>query len=259
MPAKLQSFDDGQCQTCDVIMRDGRVVKLPTRRHEDAGDGIKKRVWYTVDWAAHGVECARCGATYDRQTGELTGDSGLIVMGERRRRTTDGKHRAFDPALDKGWRWYAAACSCVYGAWRRKTQRIRWADEVFGDDPDHTPRYLGNREWGLLKLYAGPLDTYAEAARKIPRAMGSDDDARAMDAARRRILDATGAGDDVVDHAATDGHDEAGGTLECFGDSSVQSSLTSSGGSGDDHEGGGTQGRDAGQDAQPPLAEEWER
>jgi hypothetical protein len=150
----------------DLPRVDGSTTHLPSVRHE-VQTKERKVVCYTTDFRRV-LHCERCGGNHSRETGELLDGSGILTVGLRRKRDDDGNWR--DVTAGERWVTAAAACDCVYGAWRHAVQDMPWADRLVG-----VPSWLTSRHWMLLVQAHQAGDTYTAAAERVTGESGWED------------------------------------------------------------------------------------
>jgi hypothetical protein len=133
-----------------ISLRNGNIVTLPRKTLRREGkEPITVTDFSSVD------PCPRCDTT-PKPDGTLPSSGGIL--------------RPY--AIHSGiWTAYAAACDCVFGAWRtieRRTEEgmippMRYADDIPGIPPG-----LSTADWTLLHLYKQDGDDYWQAVCRIP-------------------------------------------------------------------------------------------
>jgi len=193
MPRRVEDLlaTAGQDRTLTLTLQDGETVTLAMRFHRAEPDpGKKPRTWYTTDFSSLDHRrggCERCNGWHHRESGEIGCSSGIIPVALRLHRERDGQ---WAPIADgEPWTRIAAACSCVYGAWRHQRQTLPFVDRL-----PSVPIGLSAGDWTRLYHRAAPVKrggpwlNYLQAAEALGLRISFSPPRRALAAAETEDL-----------------------------------------------------------------------
>lgn len=132
-------------RTVEMVMQDGTYLtlgmqKIAEETRDERTGKVKTPPRYRTDFGAN-EHCPRCGGT-SGSSGEMVGSAGILSV-----MRLDHKGLAY---------WTAAACSCVFGAWRHRSRKDEWGilpGLEYADNLPDVPPGLSAEEWTAMRIY----------------------------------------------------------------------------------------------------------